>query len=229
MATQSFWTKSLAIVISALTLTNPSATGRITVIALWLWKAGSKPFERHIQKYGAKRVLELSIICGILSGAILAPTLPWAIQKIGKEITVTGRFEIWYVANHKIAESPWLGQGSDYYKREGQAIHVQLDEIGIKGAHNCWINTTLLYGIPGGILFLLLWGSAWAQANCPWSTRISLALGSGLPMLMHEFPLARGEGGELLIWLALCLSLQSEKKLSEHPKSIHNQKELKKG
>jgi exopolysaccharide production protein ExoQ len=94
-----------------------------------------------------------------VSAAILAAT--------GKDITLTGRTDLWRVGLEQIAERPWLGQGYQAFWQPGnpEAEHLWR-AFGIESRtgfhfHNLYLSNAVEIGIPGAALqavFLVVLG-----------------------------------------------------------------------
>ena len=102
----------------------------------------------------------LLIIGGIVGTLIIAPE--FALGLIGKEVTLTGRTDIWSGLISSIQQKPWLGYGYGVYWLDplGSSYYVRLSlEWGIPSAHNGWLDTWLSIGALGiaafGLLFAL--------------------------------------------------------------------------
>ena len=85
---------------------------------------------------------------------IVAPE--FALGLIGKEITLTGRTDIWSGLIASIQQKPWLGYGYGVYWLDplGSSYYVRLSlEWGIPSAHNGWLDTWLSVGALGVVVF----------------------------------------------------------------------------
>ncbi len=94
------------------------------------------------------------VIGGIVGMLIVAPE--FALGLIGKEITLTGRTDIWSGLIASIQQKPWLGYGYGVYWLDplGSSYYVRLSlEWGIPSAHNGWLDTWLSVGALGVVVF----------------------------------------------------------------------------
>jgi hypothetical protein len=106
-----------------------------------------------------------------VADAILAAT--------GKDITLTGRTDLWRVGLEQIAERPWLGQGYQAFWQPGnpEAEHLWR-AFGIESRtgfhfHNLYLSNAVEIGIPGAALqavFLSSSGSRRSALRWPRST-----------------------------------------------------------
>jgi exopolysaccharide production protein ExoQ len=106
-----------------------------------------------------------------VADAILAAT--------GKDITLTGRTDLWRVGLEQIAERPWLGQGYQAFWQPGnpEAEHLWR-AFGIESRtgfhfHNLYLSNAVEIGIPGAAMqavFLSSSGSRRSALRWPRST-----------------------------------------------------------
>ncbi len=115
------------------------------------------------------------IICGGMLGAIiigaslvlLAPDL--IVAALGRDLTLTGRTDIWEASSPAVAAQPWLGYG--YYAfwlpDEGPAFWVrEAVQWEVASAHSGWLELALGLGRVGVALFALqLAATLWRGAG----------------------------------------------------------------
>ena len=112
-----------------------------------------------LMKRGARLALVLSwvsvLFMGVLGSIIVfAPELIG--QVLGRDLTLTGRTDIWQALGYVIAERPWLGHGYGAFWNEGSApaeYVKDLVEWDVPTAHNGWMETWLSVGMVGMGLF----------------------------------------------------------------------------
>lgn len=100
-----------------------------------------------------------AIVAGVIvsvSVALLAPDL--IVAAMGRDLTLTGRTDIWAAAAPAVAAQPWLGYG--YYAfwlpENGPAYWVrEAVQWPVASAHSGWLETALGLGRVGVVLFAL--------------------------------------------------------------------------
>jgi O-antigen ligase len=99
-------------------------------------------------------------IGGLIGMLVIAPE--FMLGLIGKEVTLTGRTDIWTGLTASIQQKPLLGYGYGVYWLDplGASYYVRLSlEWGVPSAHNGWLETWLSIGAVGvaafGIFFIL--------------------------------------------------------------------------
>ena len=99
-------------------------------------------------------------IAGVALFTVLTLVIPEVLlQLIGKDITLTGRTDIWTALTDSIAQKPWMGYGYGVYWLDplGPSYYVRLQlQWGIPSAHNGWMETWLSVGVVGVLLFAVL-------------------------------------------------------------------------
>lgn len=86
----------------------------------------------------------------LLLGLIFLPEQ--IVGLVGKDLTLTGRTDIWAHSVEAIMERPWTGYGLGAYwtDLEGPAYTIrQALEWTVPSAHNAWIDIALAIGLPG--------------------------------------------------------------------------------
>ena len=111
---------------------------------------------------------------------VFAPEL--VVSVLGRDLTLTGRTDIWIVLLDFISERPLLGYGYGAFWDEGSNPGNWVREMlewDAPTAHNGWIEVTLALGLIGLVLlafdFLMtIWRAAWASINT-WTGVFALA------------------------------------------------------
>ena len=122
-------------------------------------------------------VVVSAIGVGIL---VFAPEL--VVSILGRDLTLTGRTDIWITLMDFISERPLLGYGYGAFWDEGSNPGNWVREMlewDAPTAHNGWIEVTLSLGLTGVILLALdflmtIWRAAWASINT-WTGVFALA------------------------------------------------------
>ena len=107
-------------------------------------------------------VLPLFIILLIVSSGVaiyFVGNLETIVDLLGKDITLTGRTDIWGVVIQKIMKHPWFGYGymGFWLGMEGDSADVWYETRGFlaPNAHNGFLDIGLQFGFIGLFLFLL--------------------------------------------------------------------------
>ena len=155
-----FWTAGF-IVTAALVLGSTSKTALLAMVAPWgmafvWWLASRNPRIALLTVYASAVVAG-----GMLAVLILAPDT--VAHLIGKDLTLTGRTQIWDAALHSIDQRPWTGygQGAFWQDKLGPSYDIrQAVNWEVPSAHNSWIEIGLSLGYPGmfAVMFLTAMG-----------------------------------------------------------------------
>lgn len=140
----------------ALVLLSSSKTALIAVLlALGVIGAGALVRRGPVQAIGVAAATAMVAILGV-GLTTLAPDLVVAV--LGRDLTLTGRTDIWQASASAIAAKPWLGygyyafwlpeDGPAYWVREAVAWQVM-------SAHSSWLELALGLGRIGVVLFAL--------------------------------------------------------------------------
>jgi O-antigen ligase len=91
------------------------------------------------------------------------------LESMGRDLTLTGRTEIWAGAIARIQQRPWLGYGRAAFWHPRSAIPAAIgEEIGANyippHAHNGFVNLACDLGLMGLFFFLLSYFLAWGRA-----------------------------------------------------------------
>ena len=94
----------------------------------------------------------------VLLSSMTAELSQWFLDATGKDVTLTGRTDLWAVAFQEIAERPLLGVGFQAFWVHGNPLAEQLwAQFGISGRggfhfHNTLISNTVEIGLLGAAL-----------------------------------------------------------------------------
>jgi O-antigen ligase len=114
-----------------------------------------------LMKRGARLALVvcwLAVVFVGLFGALLVFQPDVLVGLIGRDLTLTGRTDIWEALRYVIADRPWLGHGYGAFWGigSGPAEYVKdLVQWDVPTAHNGWMETWLSVGLVGVLLFAL--------------------------------------------------------------------------
>jgi O-antigen ligase len=125
------------------------AAGTAALTLFWMMRRG--PVAMVVLGAGALSVAIL--IAGLI---FLAPQV--LVEIIGRDLTLTGRTDIWESLNRAIDQRPWLGYGfgAFWVDEHGPRFWVQRDVAwNVIGAHNGWLEIMLAVGRLGLILVLI--------------------------------------------------------------------------
>ena len=109
------------------------------------------------------------VVCLILAGTLFAAVVVIAVwpnslfNLLGKDLTLTGRTQIWTSALESIAKRPLLGYGYQAFwlGLEGESYRVILDvEWVLAQAQNGYLDVLLEMGVAGLVVVLLVFGFA---------------------------------------------------------------------
>jgi O-antigen ligase len=151
------------VVCGVLTIGSRSITGLaggIAMIATWVW-LGRFPMAKVREK---SLYVATSLVLGygglLLGTSLLAKVLGF----FGKDLTFTGRTQIWKAVVQTIPEHWWIGHGlrSTFSRPEAEPTATILRRIGFSASHshNSVLQLLLDYGIIGVILTMIVLGSA---------------------------------------------------------------------
>lgn len=121
-------------------------------------------------------VLVLAAAMGVLLSFVMAELSQVFLDATGKDVTLTGRTELWAVALRQIAEQPLLGVGFQAFWVHGQPVAEQLWAMfGITGRggfnfHNTLISNAVEIGVIGAALQAVIFFGALAS-SLSWAIR----------------------------------------------------------
>ncbi len=149
--------RALAVVSAVLVVGSESATSMVGLLA-----AGGNYFVFRL--FRARKTLFGAVAASFAGSAVgavgLAYTnLAFVTALFGKDVTFTGRTELWERSLSAVAERPLFGWGWDAYWRgyfsPSHELWVQLPWLP-PHAHNAFIDYLLVLGVPGAMLFAAL-------------------------------------------------------------------------
>jgi O-antigen ligase len=121
-------------------------------------------------RWNTSVVLPFFITLILVSGGVITVLVSNAeaiLGTLGKDLTLTGRTDLWLVALEKIWERPWLGYG--YYgfwqgmNGESADIWIAL-KWEVPHAHNGFLDVAIDLGFLGLLIFLIPFLAAWLRA-----------------------------------------------------------------
>ncbi len=123
-----------------------------------------------LMRRGARLALVLLwlavLFTGILSAIVVfQPEL--LVSVLGRDLTLTGRTDIWVALGYVIVDRPWLGHGYGAFWTIGSApadFVKDLVQWDVPTAHNGWMETWLSVGLVGMGLFALAYLATVARA-----------------------------------------------------------------
>ena len=120
--------------------------------------------------------LVLSGAAAVLLSSMTAELSQWFLDATGKDVTLTGRTDLWAVAFQEIAERPLLGVGFQAFWVHGNPLAEQLwAQFGISGRggfhfHNTLISNTVEIGLLGAALQAVIFFTA-LFSSLTWAIR----------------------------------------------------------
>jgi len=159
----------IGIVLSVVVLlgsTTKAALGVLLVVLLML------PLYRML-RWNYTRLLPALIVTSLLVGGfatIIAGSLDTVLSAFGKDVTISGRTEIWPLILERIWQRPWLGYGYSTFWAGGwdgepASIWIYLSRgFEPPHAHNDFLDLLLSVGYVGFCLFLLSFFSVCVRA-----------------------------------------------------------------
>lgn len=141
----------------------------------------------HVRLAAIAMSLVLSAAVAVLLSSMTDELAKAFLDLTGKDITMTGRTDLWVVALEQIAERPFLGVGYQAFWVHGQPVAEQLwAEFGIKGRggfnfHNTLLSNAVEIGViitalQTTIFFGALWSSLSWAIRSPSAASIFFAL-----------------------------------------------------
>ena len=130
-------------------------------------------------------IVAIGTLAGLLAVLIISAHAPalaeFFLDATGKDLTLTGRTELWAVATALIQERPLLGVGFQAFWVHGNAEAEALWLLfGIESRsgfnfHNMYLSNAVEIGLLGiGLQCIVLFGTAWA--TCLWTLRSGAAI-----------------------------------------------------
>jgi len=142
-----------ALLCAALVVLSRSGTAIICLVGSIALAIGLASSRRHpiraigVAFFGGSLVLALAFMTAL--------DLPWMLELIGKDPTLTGRTEVWAAVAHRVADRPILGYGYEafWHNLFGPALLVRHEaQWAVPSAHNGWLEILLELGWVGAIL-----------------------------------------------------------------------------
>lgn len=130
----------------------------------------------HVRLVAITMTIVLSAAMAVLLSSMTDELAKAFLDLTGKDITLTGRTDLWAVALQQIAERPFLGVGYQAFWVHGQPVAEQLwAEFGIKGRggfnfHNTLLSNAVEIGVIGTALqTVIVFGALWSSLS--WAIR----------------------------------------------------------
>ena len=134
--------------------------GAVAMIAAWVW-LGRFPMDKVKEK---ALYVASSLVIGYSSLLMGMSLLAKLLGFFGKDLTFTGRTEIWKAVVQTIPEHWWIGHGlrGTFARPESEPTATILRRIGFSASHshNSVLQLLLDYGIIGLILTMIVLGTA---------------------------------------------------------------------
>ena len=210
-STQRFWSIVRSILFLAVALASKSSTS--VLVILYLYSATF--FILLYRRGGVARFLGASLAVISVAVAMAMALFPDAfLEIIGKDVTLTGRTELWDLVQAEIAERPIAGWG--YFAFWGanpaaDAISAQLG-WGVPHAHNGLLEMLLEVGVIGTMLILVIFlRNVWFSGRClrtpskDLGTSSLLCCGAVVITGMTELVLVDFSGGWTMLFFVLGL------------------------
>ena len=161
-------TRSLSFAaIAVLLVGSTSATG-IAVSIIALVALGWINYVRRLNKRLAPPFVAMSFMMMITVALGSFFSLRAIVQTAGRDLTFTGRTDIWVATIHAIERQPWTGYGmGGLFSSPPTAVTERVnDEVGfiVPHAHSGILDLVAQYGVIGGLLFLVMLGS-WVSSS----------------------------------------------------------------
>lgn len=105
--------------------------------------------------------------CAIIACSVMFLAPEALVSLIGRDLTFTGRTDIWAAAEHAVKARPWLGYGYAAFWLEdaGPAYAVRAAvNWDVSSAHNGWLELALGIGVIGILIFALHYLATIARA-----------------------------------------------------------------
>ena len=130
--------------------------GALGVVLLWVWLLA---IHRANRTRGLQAgVVVLSAVVALVLGSLLVLLLPNLLAFYGKDLTLTGRTDIWSAVSDLIVERPWFGHGlGAVFTDTPSQLALQVNrEAGfeVPHPHQGVLDTMLALGLVGMVLYL---------------------------------------------------------------------------
>jgi exopolysaccharide production protein ExoQ len=134
-----------------------AASGLLTVAATYLW---SSRLRDETNRRARSAFIFVSLVLGVVSVLLALGLAPWLVEIYGKDLTLSGRTQIWSASLDGIADEPWLGYGiGGIWVNTGLPTTAALNRaIGFEAAHahNGTLEMLLELGFIGLALYAAL-------------------------------------------------------------------------
>jgi exopolysaccharide production protein ExoQ len=143
--------------LAALSLAMLLAAGSATALVALVTVVSIIPLFRMLAKDARAGVVIAIVAVLVLGGSLLVgtPQLPGLASLIGKDVTLSGRTDLWVALLGMIARRPWLGYGFNAFWSEEFGAGVSVEGWLPTQAHNGYIDLTLDLGLIGLLLFVI--------------------------------------------------------------------------
>jgi len=140
-----------------------AVAGVLFVTGAWVW---GRQF-RRVGQHSSITYLLTSIAGGITAIMAAFVSAAWLVSLLGRDLSFSGRSELWAPSMEFVAEKPWLGYGyrSLFASETPESLELWR-EIGFRAAHshNGPIEVALGLGVIGLVLFFVVYLSTFASA-----------------------------------------------------------------
>ena len=153
------------------------------------------------------------------SAIVAVVSIEIVLEILGRDISLSGRTDIWQGVLEMVKEKPALGYGFFAAWRSDQVAHV-LERVWIwtPSAHNSYLQCLVDLGIVGLVLFLgylfqtcINWGKCYIRYGGEFLLVTGISLGVLLFMGMLESHLFNGQQVNWFFWVLISISLHNAK------------------
>lgn len=169
-----------SLLVGALLLVMGKSTGALVATLAVIGAFGVIMLLQRLTPLARLVTVTLALVLAAAAGVLLSFVVPelskWFLNATGKDVTLTGRTDLWAVAFHEIAERPALGVGFQAFWVHGQPLAEQLWAMfGIGGRsgfnfHNTLISNAVEIGLIGAALQAVIFFGGLA-ASLSWAIR----------------------------------------------------------
>jgi O-antigen ligase len=177
------------------------------------------PLERNLSAGATPMIVSISLLLAFLP--VASSITPALVEMFGRDMTFTGRTDIWAAVLAVAAESPILGTGyGAFWYVADDAIFAQ---VGIHESHNGYLNVYLEGGIVG-VLFLFVFLVAYfrrlvtqAQSEHEWCVLGVVLLAMLLIQNFTEDNILKTTGYLWTVTIFMAVTLSSARRRSREP------------
>jgi exopolysaccharide production protein ExoQ len=169
-----------SLLVGALLLLLGKSTGALVATLAVIGAFGVIMLLQRLTPLARLVTVTLALVLAAAAGVLLSFVVPelskWFLNATGKDVTLTGRTDLWAAAFHEIAERPALGVGFQAFWVHGQPLAEQLWAMfGIAGRsgfnfHNTLISNAVEIGLIGAALQAVIFFGGLA-ASLSWAIR----------------------------------------------------------